>query len=168
MNIGTSVPLPAYTIDPAFMAQKAEELGTLADQLEAERTRAVSAAAAQEPISEAHARLAAGDAAGARAALQRALQGLSGAARLEPLLLLGVAEFGGERNAEAVAAFREAQQVAPRDPRAYTFEARVLLAANDAAGARRALERGLARAPGDTTLTRALRTLEESSPTGPR
>jgi len=27
MNIGTSVPLPAYTIDPAFMAKKAEELG---------------------------------------------------------------------------------------------------------------------------------------------
>jgi probable F420-dependent oxidoreductase len=27
MSIGTSVPLPAYTIDPAFMAQKAEELG---------------------------------------------------------------------------------------------------------------------------------------------
>jgi probable F420-dependent oxidoreductase len=27
MNIGTSVPLPAYTIDPAFMARKAEELG---------------------------------------------------------------------------------------------------------------------------------------------
>ncbi len=27
MNIGISVPLPAYTIDPAFMAQKAEALG---------------------------------------------------------------------------------------------------------------------------------------------
>jgi probable F420-dependent oxidoreductase len=27
MDIGTSVPLPAYTIDPAFMAKKAEELG---------------------------------------------------------------------------------------------------------------------------------------------
>lgn len=27
MNIGISVPLPAYTIDPAFMAKKAEELG---------------------------------------------------------------------------------------------------------------------------------------------
>src|SRR5919109_55964 len=27
MNIGTSVPLPAYTIDPAFMAKRAEELG---------------------------------------------------------------------------------------------------------------------------------------------
>ena len=27
MNIGTSVPLPAYTIDPAFMARKAEALG---------------------------------------------------------------------------------------------------------------------------------------------
>src|SRR3989475_8276935 len=27
MNIGTSVPLPAYTIAPAFMAKKAEELG---------------------------------------------------------------------------------------------------------------------------------------------
>ena len=27
MSVGTSVPLLAYTIDPAFMAQKAEELG---------------------------------------------------------------------------------------------------------------------------------------------
>ncbi|ETW95220.1 MAG: N5,N10-methylenetetrahydromethanopterin reductase [Candidatus Entotheonella factor] len=27
MAVGTSVPLPAYTIDPAFMAKKAEELG---------------------------------------------------------------------------------------------------------------------------------------------
>ncbi len=27
MKIGTSVPLPAYTIDPAFMAKKAEDLG---------------------------------------------------------------------------------------------------------------------------------------------
>ena len=27
MNIGTSAPLPAYTIDPAFMAKKAEDLG---------------------------------------------------------------------------------------------------------------------------------------------
>ncbi len=27
MSVGTSVPLPAYTIDPGFMAQKAEELG---------------------------------------------------------------------------------------------------------------------------------------------
>ena len=27
MNIGTSVPLPAYTIDPAFMAKTAEDLG---------------------------------------------------------------------------------------------------------------------------------------------
>jgi hypothetical protein len=27
MSIGTSVPLRAYTIDPAFMAKKAEELG---------------------------------------------------------------------------------------------------------------------------------------------
>jgi probable F420-dependent oxidoreductase len=27
MNVGTSTPLPAYTIDPAFMAKKAEDLG---------------------------------------------------------------------------------------------------------------------------------------------
>ena len=27
MKVGTSVPLPAYTIDPAFMAKKAEDLG---------------------------------------------------------------------------------------------------------------------------------------------
>jgi len=27
MNVGTSIPLPAYTVDPAFIARKAEELG---------------------------------------------------------------------------------------------------------------------------------------------
>ena len=27
MDIGTSIPLPAYTLDPAFIAKKAEELG---------------------------------------------------------------------------------------------------------------------------------------------
>ena len=27
MKVGTSVPLPAYTLDPAFMAKKAEDLG---------------------------------------------------------------------------------------------------------------------------------------------
>ncbi|SVB79748.1 uncharacterized protein METZ01_LOCUS232602, partial [marine metagenome] len=27
MKIGTAVPLPAYNIDPAFMAKKAEDLG---------------------------------------------------------------------------------------------------------------------------------------------
>ena len=27
MSVGTSIPLPAYTVDPAFMARKAEELG---------------------------------------------------------------------------------------------------------------------------------------------
>ncbi|MFT7576943.1 MAG: hypothetical protein ACI9XZ_003335, partial [Alphaproteobacteria bacterium] len=27
MKVGLSVPLPAYTIDPAFMASKAEALG---------------------------------------------------------------------------------------------------------------------------------------------
>ena len=27
MDIGTSIPLPAYTLDPAFIARKAEDLG---------------------------------------------------------------------------------------------------------------------------------------------
>jgi hypothetical protein len=27
MAVGTSLPLPAYTVDPAFMASKAESLG---------------------------------------------------------------------------------------------------------------------------------------------
>ena len=27
MSVGVSTPLPAYTVDPAFMAKKAEELG---------------------------------------------------------------------------------------------------------------------------------------------
>ena len=27
MSVGTSIPLPAYTLDPAFMARTAESLG---------------------------------------------------------------------------------------------------------------------------------------------
>jgi spermidine synthase len=137
---------------------------SLAARLAEERERAVSATAAALPLEDARTRLASGDAAGASAAARQALANLAGAARLEPLLLLGIAEFGGQRNEAAMAAFREAQQVAPEDARAYNFEARILLASGDVPGARRALERGLARAPGDSALTRAVRALEGPAP----
>jgi Flp pilus assembly protein TadD len=59
-----------------------------------------------------------------------------------------VTEFGAGNEGAALAAFVEAQSITPSDARAYAFEARVRLASGDAAGARRALARGLARSPG--------------------
>ncbi|HXS83390.1 MAG TPA: fused MFS/spermidine synthase [Methylomirabilota bacterium] len=125
-----------------------------------------SAGAAGDPLADARARLAAGDVAGASAAARSLLATARGPSRLEPLLLVGVAEFGVAHEAEALAAFAEAQSIAPRDPRAYAFEARVRLAGGDAAGARGALARGLARSPADSVLKRALHVLEGA--TAPR
>jgi hypothetical protein len=112
-----------------------------------------------DPLDGARASLARGDVAGASAAARALLATARGASRLEPLLVLGVAEFGAARETRALAAFAEAQAIAPADARAYTLEARVRLAGGDPAGARRALERGLARAPADSVLNGAWRAL---------
>ena len=106
----------------------------------------------------------AGDVAGASTMARAVLGSARGAARLEPLLLLGVAEFGAAHPDAAIAAFAEAQSVAPGDGRGYTLEARVRLAGGDPGGARRALERGLAHAPADSALRLALRALAANGP----
>src|SRR5262249_24084023 len=105
--------------------------------------------AGADALAEARAHLARGDADGAGAIARRILANLTGAARLEPLLMLGMSQVGARRHAEALGSFEEAQSVAPADARAYNYEARVRLGNGDALGARKALERGLAHVPGD-------------------
>ncbi len=152
------------TAEQVLAELRAAGFVTLAERLAAERTRVASGSTAAEPLDDARARLARGDVAGAGEVARRLLASASGVARLEPLLMLGVTEFGAQRNERALAYFEEAQATAPTDTRAYNYEARVRLAANDLAGARRALERGLVRVPGDPTLTRALRELDGPTP----
>jgi hypothetical protein len=101
----------------------------------------------------------------AGAAARQALASATGAARLEPLLVLAVSEFAAGRPEGALGLLHEAQAIVPSDVRAYKLEVRVRLAAGDAAGARRAIEHGLIQAPGDTTLMLALRALEKAGAT---
>jgi len=138
--------------------------GKLAGRLAEERARATSVARNVGPMDEARARLARGDVAGAAELARQVLEQSTGPARLEPLLMLGIAEFGAQRNAEALAHFQHAQALAPLDERAYLYEARLRLTMNDIAGARRALERGLAQLPGDPALSQALRALDDRAP----
>jgi spermidine synthase len=113
----------------------------------------------------AQARRQAGDLAGSGVAAERALAlpRAEPAARLEALLLAGMAAQAGHRTARAFECFRAAQALAPRDPRAYDYEARVRFAANDVEGARAVVTRGLAAAPGDPALTQALQALTRAA-----
>jgi Flp pilus assembly protein TadD len=86
-----------------------------------------------------------------------------GPARLEALLLAGLAEQAGRRDSLAFARFREAQRMAPHDGRAYDYEARMLFAARDMVGARAVVERGLRNVPGDKALTQALQVLSQQA-----
>ena len=139
-------------------------LAPLAARLAEEKLRAVREAAVAGPLAEAQSRLAASDFAGASTIARQALRTASGPARVEFLLVLGIAEFVTQRHADAISRFQEAQTLAPDDPRPYNYEARVRAVQKDVAGARRVLVRGLARVPGDSTLTFALRTLDGGAP----
>jgi len=86
------------------------------------------------------------------------------ATRLEALLLSGMAEQVARRDSTAFARFREAQDLAPHDGRAYDYEARMRFAARDLAGARAVVERGLRNVPQDAALTQALQVLSQQSP----
>src|SRR5262245_4161581 len=130
--------------DFVFTELRDAGLAPLAAKLAAERAESVRAAAATDPLAEARELLSHGDADGASVIAERQLAVATGAARLEPLLLLGVARVGSERNAEALASFEEAQRVAPADGRAYTLEARVRLTTGDVAATRRGTARGVA------------------------
>jgi spermidine synthase len=135
-------------------------LEPLATRLAGERALPAIPVASSDALAEARGRLARGDADGAAAIARHALDGSTGLARLEPLLVLGIAEFGARRESAALASFQKAQAVAPHDPRAYQFEARIRLSSADEKGARAALARGLAHAPGDSLLSAALRALD--------
>ncbi len=101
-----------------------------------------------------------GDVAGSGEAARVALRsGVAGAQRVEALLHAGMAAQAVNQSAEAFAHFREAQAVAPSDPRGYDYEARMLVRARDLTGARAVVERGLRHAPGDASLLEASRAL---------
>lgn len=120
-------------------------------------------ATAADWLALAMARRGAGDLPGSGAAARHALAGLAGASRVEALLLMGMSAHAAHRTAEAFASFREAQRLAPTDARGYDYEARVLFAAGDLAGARTAVMRGLAHVPADPTLTQALQALTQAA-----
>src|SRR5262249_53403224 len=87
-----------------------------------------------------------------------------GPTRIEALLLSGMAAQDAHRDSVAFARFREAQELAPHDGRAYDYEARIRFAARDFTGARAVIERGLLNAPGDPSLTQALQVLSQAAP----
>jgi Flp pilus assembly protein TadD len=148
----------------AGFAPLAAELSA-ANSREARNVRDASDGGAAVALEPARSGLSGRDYSAAGAAARQALASATGAARLEPLLVLAVSEFAAGRPAGALARLQEAQAIAPTDVRAYKLEARVRLAAGDAAGARRAIEQGLAQVPGDTTLMLALRALEKAGAT---
>jgi spermidine synthase len=103
-----------------------------------------------------------GDSRGSGAAAAHVLAGEGpDAARLEALLLSGMAEQAARRDSVAFERFAEAQALAPHDGRAYDYEARMRFAARDLAGARAVVERGLRNVPGDAALTQALQVLSQ-------
>ena len=144
---------------PVLAEVRAAGFPLLAQRLRIEHERFAREASQAAGLAAARARLSSGDAAGAGTLVRQLLAEATGPERLEALLLLGIAEFGAQRSTQALAAFAEARLLAPTDPRSYDFEARLRLAAQDVAGARAALARGLAQAPGDSVLVRALRAL---------
>ncbi len=148
----------AVAASSALDELRAAGLGALAERLRSERGASAPTATA-DPLSEARALLARGDGAGASTIARRVLAQSQGTARFEPLLTLGIAEYMARHADAALARFAEAQAVNPADPRAYNFEARVRLTSGDPKGAIQALDRGLMRAPGDSTLVLARRAL---------
>jgi Flp pilus assembly protein TadD len=75
--------------------------------------------------------------------------------RIDAQLLYGTSMLAQGRTSEALASFREVQRLAPREPRGYDLEARLLATTGRWAQAKDAIERGLRAIPGDPTLTQA-------------
>ncbi|MEY4070652.1 MAG: hypothetical protein RL721_1266, partial [Candidatus Eisenbacteria bacterium] len=105
------------------------------------------------------ARLEAGDVPGARAAAETAAAGLSGSDRVEALVVAGSAALRLREDARALTHAATLQRLAPADPRGYDLEARIRVIRGESDAARSAVERGLARVPGDATLMQARRAL---------
>ena len=103
-----------------------------------------------------------GDSTGADAALQRGRASHDPEVRAEAEGVIGFVELRRGNARGALAHFRAAQRLSPGTARNYLLEARALLTMGDTAGARAALQRGLAVAPMDSQLGEALRSLGPS------
>src|SRR6185503_2431576 len=100
----------------------------------------------------------AGDLAGAEAAFTRGAGSDDPEVRADAANLRGMLEMSQQRNETAVERFQEAQRLVPAMSRSYVLEARAWLAAGDREKARKALQRGLEKDPGNP---RILSTLAE-------
>ena len=145
-----------------------------------ERLRAGDAAAVRAPLEQAvtsgsasaevwlllaEARRQQGDVRGASEAARHVLRSDAGGAfRLEAQLLLGTTMLAQGQAAQALGAFREAQRLAPGEPRGYDLEARLHATAGRWAEARDAVERGLRAVPGDPSLTQASQAIARQMP----
>ncbi|MFM7232618.1 MAG: fused MFS/spermidine synthase [bacterium] len=105
------------------------------------------------------ARLEAGDVPGARGAAETAAAGLTGGERVEALVVAGSAALRLREDARALTHAVALQRAAPDDPRGYDLEARIHMLRGERDAARAAVERGLARVPGDASLQQARRAL---------
>jgi tetratricopeptide (TPR) repeat protein len=96
----------------------------------------------------AEARRQTGDVPGAGLAAQQVLPSdAGGVSRIDAQLLYGTSMLAQGHTAEALASFREAQRLAPREPRGYDLEARLHATTGSWAQARDAVERGLRAIP---------------------
>jgi spermidine synthase len=98
----------------------------------------------------------AGDMAGAEAALARAVPGDDRELGSSASVLHGMLALARGDTVTALAKILAAEVLAPASARTYLFEARLRAGRRDIAGARAALQRGLAAAPGNPDLVQAL------------
>lgn len=154
----------AYARTLGLRVQDAFTRGDAASARDAlEQLAAIDAATPDMWGALAAARLESGDAKGARTAAARALGSLTGAARLQTILVAGTAAWNMGLMADALRHARTLQSIAPGDARGYDLEARVHIRQGDPAAALRVVERGLERAPDDASLQAARRALKPSS-----
>ncbi|MCC6650028.1 MAG: hypothetical protein IT348_02645 [Candidatus Eisenbacteria bacterium] len=101
----------------------------------------------------------AGDNAGALEALTHVPTGVSPKEDSDAAVLRGMLHLAANDTSAALASLASARELAPQNPLAYLFEARVRAKIGDVAGARSVLELGLARVPNDNRLAGALQQL---------
>jgi spermidine synthase/Flp pilus assembly protein TadD len=100
----------------------------------------------------------AGDIAGAETALAHVVPGDS-EQRADVSVMRSLLALARRDTASALASIQSAVALAPTNPRAYLFEARLRISRGDLNGARAALQRGLAVLPGNPDLANALNDL---------
>jgi spermidine synthase len=122
-------------------------------QAELERAGALDPMNGQAWLLLADRRRLAGDSTGAEAAIAQGRKNLDPEIQAAAEGMAGMMDVGRNRPRAAAEHFRSAQRLSPKAAQNYVLEAQVLYRAGDLAGARAAVDRGLAALPGDPRLT---------------